>query len=823
MNSRWMNSRRSLLVIALILFIGLTGCQTDPSGPSSGPTAPPTALAVSPATGTPGTTIALLGLDPQLLAADIGQMTALIGGLAAPLSLSPTGQLLAMVPLLAAGADGQSPPAAASNVEVLDTGITVASAPSSFTVTALPAATGSARAIQTNLGSIHTELGRITELLSPTVGVEEQWTTSFANGLGDLFHGSDPRSLDSVLARLEQESPASLNLIDSYLVSTGALAAFDNFATQLSTLAVSLAAADTVRGNKTATVQQTLARKMQFHSLLKLFGETVVHDTAEQFAYTVGLAAGAIGVARGVPAAAEVAAILAVADFAVNKVVVGLYPSIITDFHIELGNPNVNLGSTTTAQVLLTARNDPPGVGIQDFVSLTLALVGLRATPDIETFRGILLSTASFYLSAVQQFIGTYAGVYPGANLDVNMAVVPRLTWETVITDPRLVNCESSTPSTITGMTDQVNWLASSSTVGAGRISARTAVGSQTLLLTLPPLVTYSGGAFGEQVMATSTVSVNVVGQLGMTVDFPTTVVAGEGTQLTVHAGYLSPATGTIIGTPGIALSLIVDGGTVADLTGTTNSGGDFTTIATLDPDSTQIIISVTATGADSSRLTRSVSAGATPPTNVVLLGEGIQIPWAYVVTAANPPRNNSNTQQWNENRIYVFPETPPTVSLAAATTGFDDATASATLNYSVSHSVSNVDRTLTASFSSTSSVDLSYSVLDTSNYRATAETYAKFQGSLSFEVQGDSVSYTMNFTNPPDIEASLWLHGPGRGAIPPMRTAGSVSGFLQPGTYTMGALTMARTKIESNRRPMHNTDTLTDALTTSYSLTVSY
>lgn len=528
---------------------------------------------------------------------------------------------------------------------------------------------------------------------------------------------------------------------------------------------------------------------MQFHSILKLFGETVVHDTAEQFAYTVGLATGVIGIARGVPAAAEVAAVLAVADFVVNKVVVGLYPSLITDFHIELGNPNINMGSTTTAQVLLSARNDPPGVGIQDFVSLTLALVGLRATPDIESFRGILTATASFYLSTVQQFIGTYAGAHPGANLDVNMAVVPRLTWETVITDPRLVTCESSTPSTIIGLTDEVNWRASSSTVGAGRISARTAVGSQTLLLTLPPLVTYSGGAFGEQVRATSIVSVNIVGQLGMTVDFPTTVESGVGTQLTVHAGYLSPATGAIIGTPGIALSLIVDGGTVADATGTTNAGGNFTTIATLDPDSTQIIISVTATGAGSGSLTRSVTAGTTPPTTVIVLGEGIGIPWAYVITTANPPRNNSNTSQWNENRFYAVPENPPTVNLTSTIAGFDSATANATLTYSASHSLSNAGGTLAASFSTTSSVNLSYSIPDTTGYRATAISFAEFQANLAFEVQGDSVGYTMSVTKAAFTEATLQLNGPGRGAIP----------------------------------PMHANDTLNDALTTTYSLTVQY
>jgi len=230
-----MHTRRSALGISIILIAGLTlaGCQNNPSGPVPGTITPPANLTITPATGAPGTPIAVLGLDPQPSATDVEQMTARIGGLAAPLSLSPSGQLLAIVPLMAAGADGQTPPTVAVGVEILDTGVVVATADSAFTVTALPNAPGSTRAIQTDLGSMRTELARITELLSPTVGVEEQWTTSFASGLGDLFHGTDPHSLDSVLARLEQESPASLNLVDSYLASSGALDAFDNFANQL--------------------------------------------------------------------------------------------------------------------------------------------------------------------------------------------------------------------------------------------------------------------------------------------------------------------------------------------------------------------------------------------------------------------------------------------------------------------------------------------------------------------------------------------------------------------------------------------------------------
>ena len=563
-SSTWIARLRAvvaLLILPVFLFVAAcdSGSTTDPDVPDDGS---PAALTIVPSDGTPGTLFVIEGLDTSML--DLARLRLRMDDLPGTLSLSSTGQLLGAVPLMAAGADGQSPPVAPVDLLVSIDDVVVGRAEAAFTVQALTPAPGSTATLGDALVMVSGELERIVDALAPEPGVEEQWTLALAGALDTLVHGEQPGSLASAVAALAADDPATLALLDAFIAGSGLLDQTQALLAGLQSVTLP------TLGKSTFVADVVLARKMQFYALAQLFGETVVHETAETYANTVGLLSGVIGIGADVPGAAIVSAVVAVADFAVNKVLLGVLPATVTDFTLTLEDRDLRLGEITTARLDLTAVNAPPEVGVQDFVGLTLALLGLGANTQTATFAQILESTAAFYLGLVQQLLASYASAHPELGLDVSVSLVPAMSWSTTIHDPRRVDCVSLAPAVIAGLTDQVNWQAGTTQVGSADIYARTAIGPDALLLDLLPGFSYAGVAFGENVVGTPPITVEVSGDLLIAAEFVSVIEPGAFEPVTVWVHYAVEGFDPIPA-GGIQIEAIADGGTVSPSTGTTN------------------------------------------------------------------------------------------------------------------------------------------------------------------------------------------------------------------------------------------------------------
>jgi hypothetical protein len=99
---------------------------------------------------------------------------------------------------------------------------------------------------------------------------------------------------------------------------------------------------------------------------------------------------------------------------------------------------------------------------------------------------------------------------------------------------------------------------------------------------------------------------------------FPTVVVPGAGTQLTIKVGDRDLTTGATTFTPAVTIDIVVAGGTLTQASGQTDANGQFLTTATLAPGNTLLTIFITATKHDGTFLTKIVNAAALPPSQTL-------------------------------------------------------------------------------------------------------------------------------------------------------------------------------------------------------------
>jgi len=764
-----------IAVVPIVLLAILPACGTDSS--TEPPPAGPARLTAHPPGGPPGTLVAVE--TSGVTATDAGELSARFGELDAPVAISASGQLVTVVPLLAAGADGTSPPGAPVGIEIRVGDAVVARTDDAFAVEALPPAPDAAEEMATALAEMTASLRILVDDLEPAPSEAEGIATAVLAACDSLLDG-DGESLSAAVAALADEHPEMRALLDGFVASSGMLDASRQLADAVAQVTWESRGAEAREGVDTSDLE--LARKMQFHVLLRLFGETVIHETAEEYAFTVGLATGAIGIGTSVPGAAVVSAIVAVADFAVNKILLGLFPSELTGFELTLDDPDLALGETTLARIDVTARNTPPGVGIQDFVGLTLNLLGLGGS-SADTFAEILENTAAFYLSTVQSGLAAYASAHPELGLDVSFAVVPEMTWEAVVHDPRLVERLTLTPDIIQGLEDAVDWEAGGPNLGEGRIYARVATGDDAMLIDPLPGFEYTGGAFGEGAPATETHPVLVVSDLFLDVDFAATIAEDGFNVLGVTAGYLD-VDGDPQGAPGLDVELIVDGGMVEEATGVTDESGQFATLAQLSPGSDAILITVTVSDATGQELVETVEASVT--SGSVVIGRYV------AVTNASADAIEDDT----DGDVAV--ETPSGSLDAAASASWSSEQETSQTNANASGSSS---LTWSFAFEGESLVGITASVSASAevsaSYSGDAGTYFEVTGTgnarigVPFEVVGGPVAFDLVATGDDGLRVDLedadgdLLHEEG--------PSHDYTLVLEPGEYDLAVRTGAR------------------------------
>jgi hypothetical protein len=470
------------------------------------------------------------------------------------------------------------PPAERQDIVLLRNGLPVAGAKSALQVSPLLDAPGAGQQSLIALNSIANSFAQLGSGLAPVVSVEQGYFLATIGGLAQLINGPQS-SFASTLSEIAAD-PKSLRLVDALLNSSGSLTALQQLALWLQQVSLTTSAStlNSVRAQPasgsdapgivpsrpsdakflgrylapnvlaaqspsipcpvsptptpTASVSDLdLARKMQLYEVIKLFSETVIAGTNSGFSLIIGNTAGLLSMAvQNVPLAAILGAILQVSDFVANKIIVGLMPAQLSTFDVSLASAQIQTGALTNATVRVVAQNDAPSFGILDIIGTVMAPFGAVNSSEAQLMRDGFAQAANWFLGLLQSLLGPYNAANPGLAIDVNITCIPLLTWEATVTDPRLVERKSQTPSIIDGDLVEVNWRASQTNTGVGRIYAQPSLSASAILISPPGGIVYAWGAFGDDIFSSNVVTVQV-GGVNVTVTPGTANVLTSGTQ----------------------------------------------------------------------------------------------------------------------------------------------------------------------------------------------------------------------------------------------------------------------------------------------------
>lgn len=607
-------TQRAILAALALVIVGACGDDGTRPEPEEGYPS----VTMVPSEGAPGT---IVSIESAVLDGADGEALAVrIDGHLAPLRWMADGRTLTAVPLPAAGPAGDDPPEGDVVVTIVDVDDNiVARSEGAFAVTPIEPAAGATDTLLKALEGLTSSIAASVTLAEPDTTEFDVYGSAVVSALDSLLNGPGEESLASLLQQLDEEDPQTRALLDAVLSASGVVESMGRLAEAFGGMSAPGQASLAPDGLLPANIELSdsdvdLAARMQFYTVARLVGETVIGETAEEYDATVGFATGILGIStRNIPVAGQIGAALAVIDFVTNKVLLGLYPATLTNFEIVLEHDRLSPGDTTFARLDIEARNDPPETslfGLIDVITASSSLGGRSGDLEVREFREALEKLAGYVQDKIESALQTFITDDLGLNIDPSFSVVPELVWTAVSHDPRLFELQTHTPVIIVPVDDELNWHAAGPVLGEGRIYARTAVGEDAVVIDLPLGFSYEGGAFGESVIGTETRSVYVQGDLVMEIDFTEALEDDDIVPLEVRAGHLG-IDDEPIWEPGIDIELIVDGGTVEDETGATDADGEFITLAQLLPDSDSILITVTARDSTGQEVVRTVRAGS--------------------------------------------------------------------------------------------------------------------------------------------------------------------------------------------------------------------
>lgn len=547
------------------------------------------------------------------------ELDILIDGRVAPALQDRDGTIRLGVPLFIEGGAWPTPPPGELDVMLFVDGEPVAWMKEAMTVTPPPEAPGSSEEALAHAATIADAWATLTAG-TDNPSLQEAWAISTVGAFDALINGDSELSLR---AALETADPETVRLLDAWFAASGVLDALEEYASALEAIA-GLAAGT---GSPSAVLTDVLAsmaigdvgsrwpanylaKQMQLAMVAREFGQTALNGYSTQVGY-LGTAASLLAPYVAVPAVGAYSAILGLIDFIANKVVIATLPSRVDALTLEIPDATLGPGEQTIADVRIQARNQPPAIGFQEVIAQLISIAGIQNnTQPAQDFADFLFNAVTVFRNVVQAQFATYAASHPELNLDFTTSV-PEMVWWATVLDETLVEPRTLAPGLLTAAPDGIDWVAASDAFGQGDVYAAINTGPESYRLELPPGFTYAGGAFGEDILASETVTIRVVGDLVLAVNFADQIDPDGFNALEARAGYLT-ATDDTVWTGGIWIELAVDGGEVETAEGPTDIDGQFITLARLSEGSDEIIITVSAYDDAAQNVSQTVSAQTT-------------------------------------------------------------------------------------------------------------------------------------------------------------------------------------------------------------------
>lgn len=604
------------------LAIALAGCGGD-AGPTTAEDATETAFRVSPQQATSGTAVRLEGLSR----ASLGGALAFVGTWPAPLLTGSDGTAVIYVPSFL---DPETlwPTAPAEPVEIVVTmeERVVARSSNRLEVLPLQESAGAATDLLTDYGTIARAMTTLSRSIPVTEGAGEAAIVALGEALDSLTLEGE-----KLLAELAALTPEERKLVDALQAAMGGGLEVSMFADDVDA-ATAFLAVDPVSKNAVLVDEDVLALAMQFSVYVKHYGDWYITGIANDFStFTSNLTGGGWGsmvigsfdalwleeqgfidipiINKVLSVLSAIGAYLTIQDYVLNTFVIALFPTEIDELKLTVEKDMLLLGDTTDAKVHIKVSNNPPPVTMNDYFDqlvLGLSLIPGASTLDLKT---IFYKWALFFLNKLKSGLENYDEAHPDVALDIDFYSVPDIEWEADITDPKYLGLVTGNAQIVSPLASEINWRASDNDFGTTAISVTPSSASDAILV--PQSlggIEYNAGAFGEDIFASNEIDITVQSNLVMTIDFAQTISADGFNALEVRAGYLDNS-GDTVWTPGINVTLTVDGGEAAENTGATDADGQFITLVSLLPGFDQVIVGVTVSDAEGNQATGEVQA----------------------------------------------------------------------------------------------------------------------------------------------------------------------------------------------------------------------
>ncbi len=622
-----------VLVVFLATIVGCSG--SDVASPPTTPSPPELTLAEPAAPA--GSTVRITGLDPAQV--DLDQVQVEIDGEPTLLLRNENGEVHIMPPL---------------NVDLETFRVIPSNAPMDVTFqfpdgsrVELPAAVnvlvpepdpGASARVLAAMESYLDSWDTILNSLPIQPGVEEQAMVTIVPLLRSMLFGEGEDALERQLAAMDEKQ---LALLDNLWGATD----LPEQMTELASLSAPVASKLATRGKSAIELDDTeLALLMQFSVYSKRYAEWYLHGLSQGVA-GVNAVGGTIsllvqrflsGPLRGTIVARVMGIanfVYALSDFILSKHLVALMPTRVDSIELSLAETELSDGDYTQSSRRINVSNDPPATTLNDFITQLLNGVGIFIPTDDVDYQ-LVLGISVRVVNTINGLINGYSQEHPELLTPAELYEVPDIEWTAVLDNPILFDARTLNTNLLDIDSAVGEWKARA-TQGDASVFVQPSSDDDAIGINLG-VFEYNAGAFGEDIVASNNVQVRVRQPLGLEVSFAGSISPDGANALGVKAGTRNED-GSIDYRAGISISLSTTGGFVEDSSGLTDQDGEFITLARLNPGSSRIDITITATDAFGNQTEETATAVATAESQVTVAEFGIK-PFAaghFLLTSA--------------------------------------------------------------------------------------------------------------------------------------------------------------------------------------------
>ena len=573
-------------------------------------------LVVTPASGVPGTPIALSGVTLDTSA--LGAYTVFFGSTQSLLMSNAQGGASTFAPLLLDTAIGwHAPSGEPLDVAVFRNDTLIALAKRAFTVDNLPKSPGATLSYITETKRFVTAFQSMIDSMPATDIYEKGLIFAISSVLDTMLYGDDSSSLsfgelDSILSL----SPGMLELSDALYGASGAVENMRLTADAMESLVAVIPGGDSAAFARSSSRPQILSDR-------QLAWRMQVAATLKQF--TADVIAGGAGTASSINSfisrlstfkiykivdkvfpplkAATTTAeyseiVLNLLNLILNKMIVSTLPTVIDSMTVTFEKDAIGLHEDAVADLKIYASNLPDSVTAGELIDQFLAIAGLFV-PEARTKRDKLLRKIQGFVNKVKSKLSEFSKSHPAFTFDTditNLGLIPIRQWYANIRRAQFIDRKTSTPALLEVVPDTVIWR-SKNRYGEGKVRIEPTRNPDGIFITAGFPFYYNGTSFGSLdggVASSEDVSIQIR-EVALETNFATTISPEGSNALEVKAGHYD-INGNPVWEPGLSVDLFVIGGGADPSSGVTDIDGQFISLVSLNPftDSVEVIVTVT-------------------------------------------------------------------------------------------------------------------------------------------------------------------------------------------------------------------------------------